>query len=139
MNELLFSPLMSRNHTMAVPDKAPNTIVLTDLLSGWTKEKTTRLSHITITPKTKATATLAKIAIITLRALSVLSSEPMPSGTPLASTSPAAIFTTARAKAPPSISKTKLTVVDVGIPSELKTSNNTTSVTITARKIHITS
>ena len=45
----------------------------------------------------------------------------------------------AMAKAPPSNSNTRLTVVDVGIPSVLNTSSSTTSVTITAKKTHITS
>ena len=36
-------------------------------------------------------------------------------------------------------SNTMDTVVEVGIPKELKISNRTTSVTITARKIHINS
>ena len=44
-----------------------------------------------------------------------------------------------RAKVPPNSSKTIDTVVDVGMPIVLKTSSNTTSVSITASRMHITS
>ena len=50
-----------------------------------------------------------------------------------------AILIRARTKVPPNSSNTMDTVVEVGIPKELKISNRTTSVTITARKIHINS
>ena len=52
---------------------------------------------------------------------------------------PPAILIRARTKVPPNSSNTMDTVVEVGIPKELKISNRTTSVTITARKIHINS
>jgi len=50
-----------------------------------------------------------------------------------------AILMRANTKVPPSSSNTIDTVVEVGIPKELKMSSKTTSVTITARKIHISS
>ena len=133
MSEEPFSPLMSRNQMMAVADSEPKMTVLSERLRGVTKVNTMRLIHITSRPKTKATATDMKMAMMTERALSVLSSSPRPSAPP------EAIFTKARAKAPPSNSNTMLTVVEVGMPSELNTSSSTTSVTITARKMHITS
>ena len=51
----------------------------------------------------------------------------------------AAILSMARMNVPPSSSNTSETVVDVGRPSVLNTSRMTTSVTITARKMVITS
>ena len=44
-----------------------------------------------------------------------------------------------RAKVPPSSSKTRDTVVEVGIPIELNTSSRTTSVSMTASRIHMIS
>ena len=49
------------------------------------------------------------------------------------------IFSVARMNAAPSNSNTKETVVEVGMPSVLNTSSTMTSVTITARKMVITS
>ena len=46
------------------------------------------------------------------------------------------IFSIERMNVPPNSSNTIDTVVEVGMPSVLNTSSNTTSVTITARKIH---
>ena len=45
----------------------------------------------------------------------------------------------ARAKVPPSSSKTSETVVEVGMPIELKTSRSTTSVSMTASRMHMIS
>ena len=47
--------------------------------------------------------------------------------------SPPATFNIVKAKAAPKSSNTIETVVDVGIPKELKMSSNTMSVTITAK------
>ena len=47
--------------------------------------------------------------------------------------SPPAILSMVKAKAAPNSSNTIDTVVEVGIPNELKMSSNTMSVTITAR------
>ena len=98
-----------------------------------------RASHCTNVPNTKAIATLRKIPRITLNAFSVLSRSPMVSTTPSGLVAPPIILIKAMAKAPPSNSKTMLTVVEVGIPRVLKISRRSTSVTITARKTHITS
>ena len=49
------------------------------------------------------------------------------------------VLTKARANVPPSSSKTIDTVVDVGRPMVLNTSSSTTSVSITARRMHISS
>ena len=85
-----------------------------------------------MTPKTKATATETKMATMTDKALSVLSRSPKVSdGSP-------AILMQASMKVPPRSSKTSETVVEVGMPSELKMSRMMTSVTITARKMVIT-
>ena len=124
---------------MAVAETALKRIVFTDLFCGLTKVNTNRLSHITSAPKINATATDMKMAMMTDSALSVLSRSPSPSGCPAVSVAPATIFTNARAKAPPSSSNTMLTVVEVGMPRVLNTSSSMTSVTITARKMHITS
>ena len=52
---------------------------------------------------------------------------------------PPAIFTITKANEAPSSSNTMLTVVLVGMPKVLKRSSSTTSVTMTARKMSITS
>ena len=73
------------------------------------------------------------MAMMTLRALSELSNWSkvrLPS---------AFIFKRARMNVPPRSSNTSDTVVDVGKPSVLNMSSTITSVTITARKIVITS
>ena len=118
---------------MAVAQTPPNKMVFRDPFRGLTKVNTSRDIHITSMPVMKATATDRKMAAITLRALSVFRSSPRPGP------SSRTIFTSDRASAPPSISNTKETVVDVGIPRELKMSRRITSVTITARKMQITS
>ena len=93
-----------------------------------------RDKYCTNAPNVKATATERNIAKITVNAFSVFnnSAKVSPSG-------PIAIFINANAKVPPNSSNTIDTVVDVGIPNVLNTSSRTTSVTITARKIHINS
>ena len=73
--------------------------------------------------------------MITDSAFSVLSSSANPS-CPVESP---AILIKARTNVPPNSSKTIDTVVEVGIPRLLKISSSTTSVTITARKMHISS
>ena len=73
------------------------------------------------------------MARITCSALSVFIYAPNGSAEPLA------IFSMLNAKVAPSSSNTIDTVVDVGMPSELKMSSSTTSVTITARNTSITS
>ena len=78
-------------------------------------------------------ATETKIAKMTESALSVFSKSPK-----LRVWSPI-ILMIARAKVPPKSSNTIDTVVEVGIPNELNTSRSTTSVSITARRIHIIS
>ena len=55
----------------------------------------------------------------------------------MASPLPPQMWMSASATEPPRSSKTIDTVVDVGRPSVLKTSSSTTSVTITATKMHI--
>ena len=94
---------------------------------------TTRDSHITATPVKKAMATLTKMAMITLSALSLLSSA---SKVRLGS---ACILSRARINVPPRSSNTSDTVVEVGSPSVLNMSSTMTSVTMTARKMVITS
>ena len=84
-------------------------------------------------PKKNAMATDTNIAMMTCNALSVLMSWPMEySPSPI-------VFTSARANVPPSSSNTIETVVDVGRPIVLNTSSSTTSVSITARRMHISS
>ena len=78
-------------------------------------------------------ATETKMAMITVSALLLLSS--MPSVSP----SSPPILSRAITKDAPSSSNTSETVVEVGIPMLLNMSSTTTSVTITARKIVITS
>jgi len=92
-----------------------------------------RETHITITPKKKAMATDTKIAIITLSALLLLSRSVKASDGSLP------ILKRARMNVAPRSSNTSDTVVEVGIPSVLNMSRITTSVTITARNIVITS
>ena len=92
-----------------------------------------RASHCTNIPKKKAMATDTKMAMMTERALSVLIRSPM--------ARVASLFTLIRerAKVPPSNSNTSETVVEVGIPIELNTSSRTTSVSMTASRIHMIS
>lgn len=92
-----------------------------------------RASHCTNIPKKKAMATDTKMAMITESALSVLIRSP--------NARVASLFTLIRerAKVPPSSSKTSETVVEVGMPMELKTSRRTTSVSMTASSIHMIS
>ena len=97
--------------------------------------KRRRERYCTNVPKKKATATERKIPKMTDNAFSVFSRSANPS---IPVSSPA-ILIRARTKVPPNSSNTMDTVVEVGIPKELKISNRTTSVTITARKIHINS
>ncbi len=78
-------------------------------------------------------ATLTKMAIITFKACSVFSKS-LKTKLLLCN-----IFNTASIKVPPKSSKTSETVVEVGIPKRLKISKTMTSVTITAKKITITS
>ena len=84
-------------------------------------------------------ATLRKMPRMTEMAFSVFSRSPNVSTVPSAAVAPCIICSSAMAKAPPSSSNTIETVVDVGMPSVLNTSSSTTSVTITAKKTHITS
>jgi len=93
-----------------------------------------RERYCTKVPKKKAIATETKIARITVRALSVLSKSPN-----CKAPSVLMILISANATVPPNNSKTSETVVEVGIPSELKMSSNTTSVSITATRIHMIS
>ena len=78
-------------------------------------------------------ATETKMAMMTDKALSVLMSCPM-----FIPSSPKVLMS-ARANVPPSSSNTMDTVVEVGRPIVLNTSSSTTSVSITASRIHITS
>ena len=78
-------------------------------------------------------ATLTKMAMITCKAFSVLSNSLN------AKLSSPIILMVATIKVAPNNSKTKETVVEVGIPKVLKMSSTMTSVTITAKKITITS
>ena len=81
----------------------------------------------------KAMATLTKMAMMTLSALSLFSRSSkvrLPS---------AFIFSRARMNVPPRSSNTSETVVEVGRPRVLNMSRMITSVTITARKMVITS
>ncbi len=95
--------------------------------------KTRREIHITTTPKTKAIATDTNIAIITLRALLLLSRSVN------SSEGFALILKRASMNVAPSRSNTSETVVEVGMPRVLNISSTTTSATITARKIVIIS
>ena len=91
--------------------------------------------YCTTVPATKAIATERKMAIITESAFSVFIMSPrlsIPVSSPI-------IFRIARTNVPPSSSNTIETVVEVGSPNVLNMSSSTTSVTITARKIHIRS
>ena len=97
------------------------------------KVKTTRDIHMTMAPKTKAIATETNIAMMTFSACSVFIRSEKPN------CSSPAILIQATINVPPSNSNTSDTVVEVGIPSVLKTSRIMTSVTITARKMVITS
>ena len=139
---------------MAVTDSPPKIPIFSDeeslpsILPDWSvvrpftrnvNVKTTRAIHCTIVPSTNAMATDRKMPRITEIAFSVLSKSPNVSNAPLSVVAPPDICIKAMANAPPSNSKTKLTVVDVGIPNVLNTSSSTTSVTITAKKTHITS
>ena len=79
-------------------------------------------------------ATDRKIPSITERAFSVFNKSV--NSNPSVSE---AIFNSASANVAPSNSKTIETVVEVGIPNELKISSKMMSVTMTAMKIHISS
>ena len=82
-----------------------------------------------------AIATERKIAMMTEKAFSVFIMSPneyMPVSSPK-------IFSIARINVPPRSSKTMDTVVEVGSPRVLNTSSSTTSVTITASKMHMIS
>lgn len=92
-----------------------------------------RATHWTTTPQTKAMATLTKMAMMTLRALSLLRSMSSDNDGSVI------IFRTAMAKVPPSSPKTSDTVEEVGRPSVLNMSSTITFVTITARKMIMTS
>ena len=92
-----------------------------------------RVIYCTMTPKTKAMATLTKMAIITFKACSVFSKSLNPRE------ESAAILIMANMKVAPNSSKTMDTVVEVGIPKRLKISKTMTSVTMTDRKIIMTS
>ena len=87
----------------------------------------------TTVPKKKAIATERKIPRITDRAFSVLRSSLKPRS------APPAIFIRATTNVAQSSSNTMETVVDVGIPSELKMSRRMMSVTITAMKMQMRS
>ena len=78
-------------------------------------------------------ATETKMAMITESALSVLIRSPNPN------VSLWCTLISAKANVPPNNSNTIETVVEVGIPIELKTSSSTTSVSITASNIHMIS
>ena len=154
MSVVPLSPLMRRNHIMHVtakpakmpifsdddtlPPISPPASVVTPL-TRYVNENTRRAIHCTTVPKKNATATLRNIAMMTLRAFSVFSMSPRESRVPSAAAAPEAIFSMAMANAPPRSSKTMLTVVDVGMPRVLKMSSRITSVTMTARKTHMTS
>ena len=90
--------------------------------------------YCTTEPKKKAIATDRNIAKITVNALSVFSRSPN-----CKAPSEWAILIRASATVPPKSSNTRETVVEVGIPNELNTSNRTTSVSITANRMHIIS
>ena len=92
-----------------------------------------RLSHITTMPMTKEMATETKMAMITCKALSELSRSAYSSvGSPIT-------LSSASIAVPPSSSKTSETVVEVGMPIELNTSRSTTSVSMTASRMHMIS
>ena len=78
-------------------------------------------------------ATDTKMAMMTERALSVFMRSPKPRVSLLCT------LISERAKVPPSSSKTNETVVEVGIPMELNTSSSTTSVSMTANRMHMIS
>ena len=92
-----------------------------------------RVRYCTTTPKKKAMATLTKMAIITFKACSVFNKSLNPRE------ESAIILIMANMKVAPNSSKTMETVVEVGIPKRLKISKTMTSVTITAKKIIMTS
>ena len=91
--------------------------------------------YCTTVPAINAIATERKIAIITENAFSVFIMSPneyMPVSSPK-------IFRIAKMNVPPKSSKTIETVVEVGSPRVLNTSSSTTSVTMTANRIHMIS
>ena len=92
-----------------------------------------RESHCTAIPKIKAMATDTKMAMMTLKALSLFRRSLNVKVLSLA------ILMTARTNVAPRSSKTNDTVVDVGMPSVLNMSRITTSATMTARNTIITS
>ena len=92
-----------------------------------------RERNCTTVPNTNAMATDRNMPRITDNAFSVFRRSLSPRSIP------PAILMRATTKVAPSSSKTMETVVDVGIPNELKMSRSMMSVTITAMKIHIRS
>ncbi len=119
---------------MAVMQRPPKMPIFHFRFRWKLKVKIRRVMYCTREPKKKATATERKMAIMTVRALSVL----MKSAIGVLESS-AIILTAARVKEAPRSSKTRLTVVDVGSPSELKMSRRMMSATMTARKMLISS
>ncbi len=93
-----------------------------------------RVINCTIVPKKNAMATDKNMPSITDKAFSVFIKSSRRSGR-----SSPCIFSIATAKDAPSKAKTIDTVVEVGIPKELKISRSIISATITAMKIQITS
>ena len=93
-----------------------------------------RATNCTTVPKKKAMATDRKMPRMTESAFSVFNRSLRPS--PVVSEASLSSDTT---KVAPSSSNTIDTVVEVGIPSVLKTSSRMTSVTITAMKMQIRS
>ena len=149
-----FNPLINKNHIMLVTAMPPKMPIFSDEpnrlpilpftsvvlpFTRYVNVNTIRATHCTNEPNTKAIATLKKMPKITLRAFSVFNKSPSDRATPSTPAVPFKIFINAMAKAPPSSSNTILTVVEVGIPMVLKMSSRMISVTITARKTHITS
>ena len=115
---------------MAVHATPPNRPAFQRRWLLYSKVNSRRARYCTRVPKTKAMPTDRKMPRITDSAFSVLSRSPMPSSLP-----GAAILNRATTNVEPSSSNTSDTVVEVGIPSELKTSSRMTSVTMTAMKI----
>lgn len=116
---------------VAKPPKIP---IFHRSFERYSNENIARVTNCTNVPVTNAIATDRKMPSITESALPVLRRSVRPRSLPSA-----AIFISATAKAAPSSSNTIDTVVDVGMPSELKMSRRMMSVTITAMKMHISS
>ncbi len=129
-----FIPFSNMKYTMAVHANPPNKPIfhLSRLL--YSNVKTSRDINWTNVPNTKAIATERNMPSITERALSAFNKSPIPSSLP-----GAAILNNATTNVAPNSSNTIDTVVEVGIPSELKISNNMMSVTMTAINIVTTS